>query len=182
MRAGQRGRARVERLAVERVRPPQRPPALERAARRGARARGSSRRGSRVAAGVEAVGRRRVARQHRDVGGQQRVERWRRTGGAVVARRPAPSACTPRRCARRPSAATGSRRSTIAERALELPLDRAPAGLARPAGEPGAVVLEEASSVGVTHDAGTAPVAAPLTLDQLEEDHLGRVASDAGRA
>ena len=71
VRAGQRGGAGVEPLAVERPRPPERAPALE-GARLGpgehAVAVGAA---ARVAAGVEALGRR-LAGEHRHVVRQQR--------------------------------------------------------------------------------------------------------------
>ena len=126
--AEQRRGARVSARGRARCGHQQRPPALERAARRAARAPGSSRCGERgVAAGVEPVGAP-VARQHGDVGGQQRVERARRDRLALVGGDLAPRVDARGRCARRPSACDRARAQHRGQRALELAPDRPPPG------------------------------------------------------
>src|SRR5215213_1212461 len=143
VRAGERRCAAVERVAVEWLRPPERPPLLERAGR-GARVKAvavGAR--ARVAAGVEAVGGR-IARERRDVGGQQRVQVADGAHVAVMARD-----VNARVQAAVGSAGDGQRHLAAqdgGERALDGLLHGPEARLRRPTGEVRAVVLEQETS------------------------------------
>ena len=137
--ADQCRRARVQRLAVDAMAPPQRVPALERRPRPPGQHAVAVGPRHRVVPGVEAVGRR-GAGEHRHVGRQDRVERARVDGLAVVRGDLPPGVHAA-------VGAPGDGQRDLAprdrrERPLELLLHGALAGLARPAREGRAVVLE----------------------------------------
>ncbi len=135
----------VSSLAVQRVGPPERVPACEdpaRAACEHAVAVGAA---ARVAARVEARGRR-LSREHGDVGGQQRVEPHGVDGLVGVAGDLSPgvhpAVGAPGDGQRERLAVGAALAEDRAQRALELLLHGAQPGLAGPAGELAAVVLE----------------------------------------
>src|ERR671915_1506347 len=134
------GGARVERRAVERARPPERPVALERAADPAGQHAVAVGAALRVAAGVEPI-RGRLARQHADVARQHTVQRARGSRVALVARH-----LTAGVHAAVGSPGHGQRHLALqhgAERLLEHALHGPQAGLARPPRELRAVVLEQ---------------------------------------
>ena len=144
VRAGQRApRTRAARRGRRRCGHQQRAAALERAARARGRARGSSRsaRGASRRAS-KPVGRRLAGAAPRRRRGSSALSDAAATGAPVGRRRPGPRRGRRGRCARRRSARPARAAASVAQRALELALHGAQAGLARPAGEAAAVVLE----------------------------------------